>query len=76
MHLFFGSSVRYAYGMALTTQRMGCNMPTDSAQFTIVPIQRLSSFHWPESYIRSSVSVQASAVVKARGGHSGLENCQ
>ncbi|MBP6698276.1 MAG: hypothetical protein KA175_11700, partial [Flavobacteriales bacterium] len=53
--LFFGSSVRYAYGMALTTQRMGCNMPTDSAQFTIVPIQRLSSFHWPESYIRSSV---------------------
>ncbi len=52
--LFFGSSVRYAYGMALTTRRIGCNMPTDSAEFMIVPIQTLSNFRWTESYIRST----------------------
>ena len=52
--LFFGSSVRYAYGMALTTRRIGCNMPTDSAEFMIVPLQTLSNFRWTESYIRST----------------------
>ncbi|MBP6392552.1 MAG: T9SS type A sorting domain-containing protein [Flavobacteriales bacterium] len=61
--LFFGSSVRYAYGMALTTRRIGCNMPTDSAEFMIVPIQTLSNFRWPESYIRSTVVPELEADV-------------
>ncbi len=61
--LFFGSSVRYAYGMALTTRRIGCNMPTDSAEFMIVPLQTLSNFRWTESYIRSTVVPELEADV-------------
>lgn len=51
--LFIGSSVEYNYGMARTTVRENCQI-VSSVGLVMAPVSTISSFTYPESYIRDT----------------------
>ncbi len=57
--VFYGSSIKYAYGMAIDIQRTGCGTFTKHAAFISQPFALNHSYHYTESYIRQSVIPQA-----------------
>ena len=53
--VFIGSSVRYAYGMAIIVSRIACDSVSVEYEFISAPTGTLGSYNYTESYIREDV---------------------
>jgi hypothetical protein len=63
--MFLGSAIRYAYGAMTTITRTDCNTVVKDAKFASEAVSVLSSYHFTESHIKSTLIPQLTQQIAA-----------